>query len=118
MAKARAKAAAHPTRMRGETFTAAYTRSGRWYVAELVEATAIFTQGRTFEEARQNLVDLIAEMLELAPHQFRKRRRPRSRAGGAAASRGQGHGSARCGSTRPRAPLPFGLPMLPEHRLL
>ncbi len=46
-------------------------------MAEILEAECVFTQGKTFEEARENLVEVIDLMLEEAPHQFgRRRRRP------------------------------------------
>ncbi|MBI4618444.1 MAG: type II toxin-antitoxin system HicB family antitoxin [Planctomycetes bacterium] len=40
------------------------------YVAEILEATGVHTQGESFEEARKNLLEVIALMLEEAPHQF------------------------------------------------
>lgn len=64
-----------PARRRPKTrvlrLTAAYvrTRDG-WYAAEILDARAVLTQGKTIEEARENLLDVVQAMLELAPHQF------------------------------------------------
>jgi predicted RNase H-like HicB family nuclease len=40
------------------------------YVAEVLEATGVHTQGETFEETRENIFAAIELMLEQAPHQF------------------------------------------------
>jgi predicted RNase H-like HicB family nuclease len=67
----------HRRRHRRRTLelTAAYVpaREGG-YVVELLEAAGVYTQGDTFEEARENLHEVIALMLEEAPHQFGIRR--------------------------------------------
>ena len=66
---------ARKPRPRALPLTAVYTPAPEGgYVAEILEATGVHTQGETFEEARANLVDVVALMLEEAPHQFRRRR--------------------------------------------
>lgn len=42
-------------------FTVVYERRGRWYVAYVEEIPGVNTQGRTLEEAREN----VKEALEL-----------------------------------------------------
>lgn len=62
-------------RSRALTLTAVYLpTSDGWYAAEVLEASGVYTQGRTFEAARTNLIDAIRLMLEEAPHQFGKKR--------------------------------------------
>jgi predicted RNase H-like HicB family nuclease len=53
------------------TLTAAYlpAREGG-YTAEILEAVGVHSQGQTFDEARENLHDVVSLMLEEAPHQF------------------------------------------------
>jgi predicted RNase H-like HicB family nuclease len=45
------------------TFTAVYEREGDWYVASAEEIPGALTQGRTIEEARENLREAIALVL-------------------------------------------------------
>lgn len=45
------------------------------YAVEVLEARGVHTQGDTFEEARANLHEVVALMLEEAPHQFGLRRK-------------------------------------------
>ena len=49
--------------MRNE-FTAVYARDGDWIVAWVQEVPGALTQGRTIEEARENLQEAISMMLE------------------------------------------------------
>ncbi len=46
------------------TYTAVYQQDGDWYVAWLEEIPGAMTQGRTIEEARENLLDAVRELLE------------------------------------------------------
>lgn len=53
------------------TLTAAYLPDpSGGYTVEVLEATGVHTQGDTFDEARANLYEVIALMLEEAPSQF------------------------------------------------
>ena len=53
------------------SLTAAYVPAAEGgYVAEILEATGVHSQGDTFETARANLHAVVALMLEEAPHQF------------------------------------------------
>jgi predicted RNase H-like HicB family nuclease len=62
-------------RLRPLALTAAYLPASEGgYVAEVLEATGVHTQGETFEETRQNLFQVIELMLDEAPHQFGGRR--------------------------------------------
>lgn len=45
--------------------TAVYVQSGEWIVAWLEEMPSVHTQGRTVDEARANLRDALALMLEV-----------------------------------------------------
>jgi predicted RNase H-like HicB family nuclease len=44
------------------------------YTVEVLEARGVYSQGDTFEEARTNLHEVVALMLEEAPHQFGARK--------------------------------------------
>jgi predicted RNase H-like HicB family nuclease len=46
------------------TFTAVYERSGDWWAAWVEELPGANTQGATLDEARENLREAIALMLE------------------------------------------------------
>jgi predicted RNase H-like HicB family nuclease len=46
------------------TFTAVYERSGEWWAAWVEELPGANTQGATLEEARENLREAVALMLE------------------------------------------------------
>lgn len=46
-------------------FTAVYVRSDDWYAAYIEELPGANTQGRTLEEARENLQDAVALLLEV-----------------------------------------------------
>lgn len=46
------------------TFTAIYERSGDWWAAWVEELPGANTQGATIEEARENLREAVALMLE------------------------------------------------------
>ena len=51
--------------------TAAYCPAAEGgYTAEILEAKGVYSQGDTFDEARRNLHEVVALMLEEAPHQF------------------------------------------------
>lgn len=61
----------NPAKRRALALTAAYTPAEEGgYVVEVLEAIGVHTQGETFEEARANLHDVVALMLEEAPAQF------------------------------------------------
>jgi predicted RNase H-like HicB family nuclease len=44
------------------------------YTVEVLEAMGVHSQGNTFDEARKNLYEVVALMLEEAPRQFRARK--------------------------------------------
>ena len=46
-----------------QQFHAIYERDGDWWVASAVEIPGAFSQGRTVEEARANLLDAIRELM-------------------------------------------------------
>lgn len=55
--------------------TAAYLPADEGgYTVEVLEATGVHSQGSTFDEARANLHEVIALMLEEAPEQFAARK--------------------------------------------
>lgn len=45
-------------------FTAVFERDGKWWVAYVEELPGAHTQGATIEEARENLKDAVAMVLE------------------------------------------------------
>lgn len=45
-------------------FTAAYKKSGRWYLGWIEEIPGVNTQGRTLKEAKENLKEALVLMLE------------------------------------------------------
>lgn len=45
-------------------YTAVFKKSGRWFVAWVEEIPGVNTQGRTLKEARSNLQDALALILE------------------------------------------------------
>lgn len=55
-------------RRREPILTLQYWREGRWYVGELVEAPDVFSQGRTLDELRRNMLDAWELMLKERPH--------------------------------------------------
>lgn len=64
-------------RLRTVTLTAAYTRAEKgWIMAEILEAEGVYTQGRTIEEARENLLEALGLALEQAPEQIGTKRQP------------------------------------------
>jgi predicted RNase H-like HicB family nuclease len=44
--------------------TAAYKRVGEWWAASIEEIPGVHTQGKTMEEARENLRDALEMVLE------------------------------------------------------
>ncbi len=46
-------------------FTAIYVRSGDWWAARVAEVPGVNSQGKTLEEARENLQDALTQMLEI-----------------------------------------------------
>jgi len=46
-----------------QQFHALYEKDGDWWVASAVEIPGAFSQGRTVEEARENLLDAIRELM-------------------------------------------------------
>jgi predicted RNase H-like HicB family nuclease len=55
--------------------TAAYLPADEGgYTVEVLEATGVHSQGDTFDEARENLHEVVALMLEEAPEQFSARK--------------------------------------------
>jgi predicted RNase H-like HicB family nuclease len=45
-------------------FTAVYRKSGKWWAAYVEELPGVNTQGKTLDEARENLRDALALLLE------------------------------------------------------
>lgn len=45
-------------------FTAIYKKTGTWYVGWVEEIPGVNTQGKTLKEARENLADALALILE------------------------------------------------------
>ena len=45
-------------------YTAVFEKRGRWYVAFVEEVPGVNTQGRTLKEARRNLKEALALILE------------------------------------------------------
>jgi len=55
--------------------TAAYLPAGEGgYTVEVLEAVGVHSQGETFDDARENLHEVVALMLEEAPRQFAMRK--------------------------------------------
>lgn len=50
--------------MHKRQFTAIYRKSGKWWAAYVEELPGANTQGKTIEEARENLKEAISLMLE------------------------------------------------------
>jgi len=46
-----------------QQFHAIYERDGDWWVATAVEIPGAFSQGKTIEEARENLLDAVRELV-------------------------------------------------------
>jgi len=46
------------------SFTALYKKSGKWYAAWIEEISGVNTQGRTLKEARENLKEALALVIE------------------------------------------------------
>ncbi len=46
-------------------FTAVYQKRGRWFVAWVEEIPGVNTQGRTLQEARENLKEAVALIVEV-----------------------------------------------------
>ena len=51
--------------MAGGEFTEISVRAGDWWAAKVAEVPGVNTQGRTLEEARENLQDALKQMLEI-----------------------------------------------------
>ncbi|HEY4476230.1 MAG TPA: type II toxin-antitoxin system HicB family antitoxin [Candidatus Paceibacterota bacterium] len=51
--------------MNKREFTAVYQKKGRWVVAWIEEIPGVNTQGRTFKEAKENLIDALRLIVEL-----------------------------------------------------
>lgn len=49
--------------MTAQQFTAIFEKDGSWWVAEAVEVPGALSQGKTIEEARENLMDAVRELL-------------------------------------------------------
>jgi len=61
-------------KQRALPLTAAYVSAKEGgYTAEILEAASVYSQGGTIEETRENLYEVVALMLEEAPHQFGRR---------------------------------------------
>lgn len=48
-----------------QQFTAVYKKSGKWYLGWVEELSGVNTQGRTLAEARENLKEALALVLEV-----------------------------------------------------
>lgn len=47
------------------TYTAVYERDGDWWIGHVEEVPGAHTQGRTLDEARENLKEAVELMLEV-----------------------------------------------------
>jgi predicted RNase H-like HicB family nuclease len=47
-----------------DAFTAVFEQDGEWWVGSVEELPGALTQGRTLDEARENLRDAVREVLE------------------------------------------------------
>jgi len=56
-------------------FTAVFQKSGDWWAAYVEEVPGVNTQGATLEEARENLNEALAMVLE-ANREFARREEP------------------------------------------
>jgi len=50
--------------MKKNSFTAVYKKSGGWYAAWIEEISGVNTQGKTLKEARGNLKEALAMVIE------------------------------------------------------
>jgi len=50
--------------MNQREFTAVYQKRGKWTIAWVEEVPGVNTQGRTFKEAKENLLEALALVLE------------------------------------------------------
>ena len=50
--------------MKKNSFTAIYKKTGKWYSAWVEEMSGVNTQGRTIKEARENLKEALALVIE------------------------------------------------------
>jgi predicted RNase H-like HicB family nuclease len=64
-------------RMKRKNFHASFQQRGKWWIAWTDDLPGALTQGKTLEEARENLKDAIAMMLE--PADLDRIRKPKSR---------------------------------------
>jgi len=46
-----------------QQFNAIFERDGAWWVATAVEIPGAFSQGKTMDEARENLLDAVRELI-------------------------------------------------------
>ncbi|HOR00534.1 MAG TPA: type II toxin-antitoxin system HicB family antitoxin [Anaerolineae bacterium] len=46
------------------TFTAVFERIGEWWIARVEEIPGVNTQGRTLDEARENLKEALQQVIE------------------------------------------------------
>ena len=55
-----------------QTFTANYKKSGKWYLGWVEEIPGVNTQGKTLKEAKNNLKEALALVLEVNRELIRK----------------------------------------------
>lgn len=46
-----------------QQFNAIFEQDGEWWVATAIEIPGVFSQGKTLQEARENLLDALREMI-------------------------------------------------------
>ncbi len=51
--------------MKKNSFTAVYKKTGKWYAAWVEEMSGVNTQGKTLKEARENLKEALALVIEV-----------------------------------------------------
>lgn len=51
--------------MKKQTFTAVYKKRGKWYLGWVEEIPGVNTQGKTLQEAKENLKDALLLILEV-----------------------------------------------------
>lgn len=47
-----------------QKYTALYKKVGKWYAASVVEIPGVHTQGKTLQEAKENLADALKLVIE------------------------------------------------------
>jgi len=65
----------HPNSLQSKpmnTYTGAYQKQGKWYMAWIEEIPGVNTQGETLKEAKENLAEALELVLEVNKEMSRK----------------------------------------------